>query len=111
MIARNPKNGLMLNQQKRVIIFEKNRKQRNLTENWTLFNANVRGITSKRLGLMEILGEVKPQIALFTETMLKNGSGFNMDNYTFFGKGREKKLCGGVGILINNEIKHLITPS
>ena len=76
MIARNPKNGLMLNQQKRVIISEKNRKQRNSTENWTLFYANVRGITSKRLGLMEILGEVKPQIALFTETMLKNGSSF-----------------------------------
>ena len=59
---------------------------------------------------MEILGELKPQIALFTETMLKNGSGFNMDNYTFFGKGREKKSCGGVGILIRNDIKHLITP-
>ena len=75
-----------------------------------MFYANVRGITSKRLGLMEVLGEVKPQIALFTETMLKNGCGFSMENYTFCGKGREKRSCGGVGILISNEVKHLVTP-
>ena len=56
------------------------------------------------------MGELNPHIALFTETMLKNGNGFVMDGYSFCGKGREKKSCGGVGILVSNHVKHLVTP-
>ena len=53
---------------------------------------------------------MKPEIALFTETMLKGTSSFNIDGYTFCGKGREKKACGGVGILVHNDVKHIVTP-
>ena len=80
------------------------------TSRWTLFYANVRGIASKKLSIINILGEMNPEIALFTETMLKGTSGINLDNYTFCGKGREKKACGGVGILVYNRIKHVVTP-
>ena len=59
---------------------------------------------------MEILGEIKPQLALFTETMLKSQCGLQLDGFTFIGRSREKKSSGGVGILVNDEIKNVITP-
>ena len=85
-------------------------KRQKCSENWTLFYANARGLTSKKVSLADILGEKKPQIALFSETMLKNGSNFEIDNYTFCGKGREKKSSGGVGILVSNHGKKIVTP-
>ena len=92
----------------------KNKRERLLsqkhTSRWTLFYANIRGIACKKLSIINILGEMNPEIALFTETMLKGTSGINLDNYTFCGKGREKKACGGVGILVYNRIKHVVTP-
>ena len=42
--------------------------------------------------------------------MLKGASSFNIDGYTFCGRGREKKACGGVGILVHNDVKHVVTP-
>ena len=80
------------------------------TQTWTLFYANARGIMSKKLSIIEIFGEIKPQIALFTETMTKSPNGINIEGYTFFGRPREKKSCGGVGVLVNNQVKDLITP-
>ena len=89
----------------------KPRRQTKGTEiKWTLFYANARGITSKKMSIIDILGELEPQIALFTETMLKTQNGFAIDGYTFCGKSRPKRACGGVGILVKNELKHLITP-
>ena len=70
----------------------------------------MRGINSKKLSLIDILGEIKPQLALFTETMLKSQCGFQIEGYTFIGRSREKKSSGGVGILVNDEIKDVITP-
>ena len=77
---------------------------------WTIFYANARGIMSKKMSIIDTLGEMKPEIALFTETMLKGTSNFNVDDYTFCGRGREKKACGGVGILVQNNVKHVVTP-
>ena len=79
-------------------------------ESWTVFYANARGLTSKRLSLIEVMGELNPQIALFTETMLKSGSKFEIDGYTFCGRNRDKKSSVGVGILVNNEIREVVTP-
>ena len=80
------------------------------SQNWTLFYANARGITSKKTSIIEIFGEVKPQLGFFTETMLKCSNGFNIDGYTFCGRSRDKKSCGGVGILVSNEIQNVVTP-
>ena len=60
--------------------------------------------------MIDVLGELNPQIALFTETMLKSGSRFEIDGYTFCGRNRDTKSSGGVGILVNNEIKDVVTP-
>ena len=62
------------------------------------------------MSIMDILGELKPQIALFAETMLKENNGFKIEGYTFCGKSRAKRACGGVGILVKDELKHVITP-
>ena len=75
-----------------------------------MFYANARGLTSKKLSLVDILGELNPKIALFTETMLKNGNNFEMEGYTFCGRSRAKRSCGGVGILVSDEIKNVVTP-
>ena len=79
-------------------------------KNWTIFYANARGISSKKTSIIDILGELEPQIALFAETMLSAQNGFKIEGYSFCGKTRPKKACGGVGILVRNDLKHLITP-
>ena len=79
-------------------------------KNLTLFYANARGLKSKKSSLTDILGELKPEIALFTETMLKSQNELKIEGYSFFGKFRERRACGGVGILIKNDFKGHITP-
>ena len=78
--------------------------------NMTFFYANARGLKSKKLSLIDILGEIKPDISLFTETMLKSQNEMKIEGYTFFGKSRGKKTCGGVGILVRNDLKGYVTP-
>ena len=80
------------------------------SQNWTLFYANARGITSKKISIMEIFGEVKPHLGFFTETMLGCSNGFKLDGYTFCGRSRDRKSCGGVGILVSDEIRNVVTP-
>ena len=75
-----------------------------------LLYANARGLKSKKLSLIDILGELQPEIALFTETMLKTQNEIKIEGYTFFGKSREKRACGGVGILIKNDLKGCVIP-
>ena len=53
---------------------------------------------------------MKPQIALFTETKLAGNVGFKVEGYTFCGKSGKTKNCGGVGILVKDDLKHIITP-
>ena len=57
-----------------------------------------------------MLSELKPQIALFTETKLEGNAGFKIEGYTFCGKGGKTKNSGGVGILVRDDNKHIITP-
>ena len=42
--------------------------------------------------------------------MIKGQCGFHIDGYTFIGRSRDKRSSGGVGILVNNNIKNVITP-
>ena len=42
--------------------------------------------------------------------MLKDTMGFKIDGYTYCGKSRSKKGFGGVGILVRNDLKQVITP-
>ena len=80
------------------------------SKQWKLFYANARGILSKKISIIDIFGDIKPEVALFTETMLKTQN-FNIDGYTFIGKNRKTKSCGGgVGILIRNDCKDSVTP-
>ena len=72
--------------------------------------SNVRGIKSKKDSLIEILNEYKPQMFVITETLLKSDTGMKIDGYTFYGKAREGKNGGGVGILVRNDINDSTAP-
>ena len=60
--------------------------------------------------MSEIFGEIKPEIVFITETMLKSDTGFKFEGYSFFGKSRKNKSAGGVGILVKNDCKNIVTP-
>ena len=62
-------------------------------------------MNSKKLSILEIFGGLKPQIAFFTETMLKTANGIDIE-----GRQRKNKSCGGVGIMVNNEVRAHVTP-
>ena len=47
---------------------------------------------------------------LLTETLLQTNSDVGIGGYTFFGRARCGKKGGGVGILIQNELKNIYTP-
>ena len=90
---------------------KKRKKRRDKAEQeWTFFYANCRGINSKKKCLIEILGELKPQIALFAETKHSGNIGFKIDGYSFCGKGGKTKNSGGVGMLVRDDLIHIITP-
>ena len=42
--------------------------------------------------------------------MISDASSFKMEGYSFCGKSRMHKSAGGVGFLIKNDIKHVVTP-
>ena len=69
--------------------------------------ANVRGMKSKKASITETLNEHNPQVFLLTETLLRSNTGISIDGYTFFGKCRDGKTGGVVGILIHNDIKNM----
>ena len=72
--------------------------------------ANIRGLKGKKSSLSEILHENEPHIFLLTETQLRTNTGINFNNYIFFGRKREGKVGGGVGILVRNDIKRNVAP-
>ena len=72
--------------------------------------SNIRGIKSKKASLIEILEDINPHLCLLTETQMRTNTGFNIKGYTFFGRKREGKVGGGVGILARNDKVHLLTP-
>ena len=85
------------------------KKSRRRKENWTVFYSNVQGIKSKRNSLVDIFEDLKPRIALITETQLSVGASCKIDGYTFFSQPRER-AGGGVGIFIDNEIRASVAP-
>ena len=72
--------------------------------------ANVRGLNSKLVSIKEVLSETEPTIALFAETHLPNNKGIKIDGYSFFGRAREGKPGGGVGIFVKNDMKVSVSP-
>ena len=66
--------------------------------------ANVCGLKSKKIGLIEVLQENKPHLFLITETQLRCDTSEKFDDYTFFSRKREGRADGGVGILIRKDI-------
>ena len=83
----------------------KNVKLNTNTDKWQLIYTNIRGLKSKITSLTAILHEKNPQLFLVTETQLRSNTGINIPGYTFFGRKREKKNGGGVGILVRNDIR------
>ena len=67
--------------------------------------ANVRGIKSKLISISEILNETNPHLFLITDI---TNSGLNINGYTFFGRKREEKTGGGVGVLVRNDVRNNI---
>ena len=63
-----------------------------------LVYANVRGLVGKLASLKEVLSDTKATIACLTETHLSQNKGTLIDGYSFFGKAREGKAGGGVGV-------------
>ena len=66
--------------------------------------SNIRGMKSKRNCLIEILHDQNPHLYLLTETQLKSNVGMKIEGYNFYGRKREGKNGGGVGILVRNDI-------
>ena len=83
----------------------KTRNKRANIDNWQIIYDNVRGMKSKLVSLTAILNEKQPQLCLMTETQLRSNTGVNIPGYTFFGRKRENKNGGGVGILVRNDIR------
>ena len=87
-----------------------NKKRNVKCEKWKIMYANVRGMKSKMTCVKDVLSEIKPDIALFTETHLTENKGVNVKGYTFFGEHRKKQKGGGVGILVLDERKISVAP-
>ena len=89
----------------------KNKKRKKqATQKWKMLYANIRGVKGKRSSLIEHLHAEKPEICLLTETLLQSDNALNISGYTFFGKARTDRKGGGVGILVQNEIRNKIIP-
>ena len=65
---------------------------------------------SKKDSIYDIILDLKPEIALFTETHLKTNASFKINGHSFFGETRTDKCAGGVGILVRDDLKHCVTP-
>ena len=71
---------------------------------------NIRGIKSKKNSLIEILHDCDPHLFFLTETQLRSNVGINIEGYKFYGRKREGKNGGGVGILVRNDILNKTAP-
>ena len=77
---------------------------------WRLMYTNIRGMKGKKNSLIEILHDNDPHIFLLTETQLRSNVGMHIEGYKFYGRKREGKIGGGVGILVRNDIVDKTTP-
>ena len=65
--------------------------------------SNIRGLRGKRSSLIEQLSTEKPNFFLLTETLLTSDLDIQIEGYTFFGRSRQGRTGGGVGILVRND--------
>ena len=72
--------------------------------------SNVRGLVSKIPSVKEVLACTDTTIACLAETHLSDNKGVKIDGYTFFGRAREGRNGGGVGIIVKNTMKKRISP-
>ena len=72
--------------------------------------ANARGLISKLASVKEMLSETGAIVACVTETHLSENKGVAIDGYSFFGRAREGKSGGGVGIFVKNTMKQTASP-
>ena len=61
---------------------------------------NIRGVKGKQTSLIEQLDYEKPHLFLLTETLLPTNANIKITGYTFFGRERQNKKGGGIGILM-----------
>ena len=89
---------------------EKNkRKKIRKNKNLTIAAINANGMKGKIRSLESLLEAEKIQIALITETKLKEKQKINIKGYKWIGKNRKNKDGGGVGILITKDLeKHVL---
>ena len=71
---------------------------------------NIRGLRHKRPSLIEVLESEKPDLFLITETLLSADTNIEIEGYTFISKARLNQSGGGIGILIANHRKTVLTP-
>ena len=64
----------------------------------------------KRPSLIEVLESEKPDLFLLTETLLSSDTNIEIEGYTFISKARLNQNGGGIGILIANYRKTVLTP-
>ena len=79
------------------------------TEPWKLLYTNIRGLKGKIIGLNAIIQDHTPQLFLLTETQLRSTIAPKIQGYTFYGKTREGKIGGGVGIYVRNDVTPYLT--
>ena len=78
-------------------------------KNLTIAVININGAKGKMKSLESLLEAEKIQIALITETKLREKQKINIKGYKWIGKNRKQKDGGGVGILIAKNIeKHVL---
>ena len=77
-------------------------------ETWNIVYSNIRGLKGKIAGLSTVLNDLNPHIFLLTETQLRSDTGINIPGYVFFGRKREGRIGGGVGILVRNDLKNQV---
>ena len=77
-------------------------------EQWLIMYANVRGLKGKKTGITEILNQNEPHLFLITETQLRSNVTEYIKGYTFYGRKREAKNGGGVGIAVRNDLRNNI---
>ena len=77
---------------------------------WKMVYANVRGLKGKKASIIETLHDINPQVCFLTETQLRSNIGINIDGFCFYGRKREGKVGGGIGIYVRNDIITFTTP-
>merc|ERR1712228_531851 len=64
----------------------------------------------KRTSLMEHIDTENPHMFLLTETLLPTNCNVAIPGYSFFGRNRQDKKGGGVGVLVRNDVKNMVIP-